>query len=113
MVSEKQIKKFVEDQKVLKLIDRMYTLQAINENQFDTVYSFVEEKGNSTTYERHYYVPDGEFKVEKKTTNTKVISYLGITVFKELDYQEMFFYNPTNGERKYIRKYNDGKLLRN
>ena len=66
MVSEKQIKKFVEDQKVLKLIDRMYTLQTINENQFDTVYSFVEEKGNSTTYERHYYVPDGEFKVEKK-----------------------------------------------
>ena len=49
----------------------------------------------------------------RRRQHTKVISYLGITAFKELDYRENGLYTPANGERKYIRKHNDGKLLRN
>lgn len=48
MISEKQVEKFVEDSKVLKLIDRIYRGERIDEDQFLAIYNFVQKKGKET-----------------------------------------------------------------
>lgn len=43
---ELRIYKYVQEEKILKLIDRMYNCEGITIEQFDAIYKYVEKKGH-------------------------------------------------------------------
>ena len=43
------ISKYVEENKILKLINRMCNGETINSTQFDTIFNYVKKKGYSST----------------------------------------------------------------
>lgn len=103
-MSETQLKKFVDKQKVIKLIDRIYSLQSINNSQFDTVAQFIVKHGTK----RPYHVEYGQHKSNKES-----YTYLGIVYIKDFDRETFMFFDTYTSSRKFVTKYNDGNQIRN
>jgi len=109
------ISKYVEENKILKLINRMCNGETINSTQFDTIFNYVKKKGYSSTIQEEWYVPvwkDGNLiRQEKQIREAPGYRYLGIFAKVENTENVLVFGDTRKRKISYIRKYRSGQLI--
>lgn len=104
---QKIIKKFVEESKVIKLIDRLCWGDFLSYNQCIQIFEFVEKKGKKCiAYDKivrctgiHYN------QIEESTKEIVGKHFLGIFVYEEYGYKYIRFVNPKLKAIKTLRIY--------
>lgn len=105
MASEKQIEKFVENEKVLKLIDRIYRGERIDEDQFLVIYNFVQKKGKKTYRTEKWHCPayDPEtgilIRTDTETKRKEGKMYLGIFASEDTTHAEYLLFHDVRPDK--------------
>lgn len=97
------ISKYVEENKILKLIDRMCNRESINYDQLIQIYDLVKKKGHSSMIEMQYIVRVGRTGEEHWSKDTKQIHghrWLGLFIYEgEYDNTKIIRYGDIKCDR--------------
>ena len=107
--------KYVEEVKILNLIDRMCNGESINANQFDDIYKFIERKGHSSTLELESHIPiwndlNSIIGYDDEIRPRKGVRYLGLFATSEYSAPTIYFGDTRKYRIAYIRKYSNGLI---
>ena len=109
------IAKYVEEGKILKLIDKMCNGETLNSTQFDTIFNYVKKKGYLSTIQEEWCVPvwkDGNLiRHDKQIREAPGYRYLGIFAKVENTEEVLVFGDTRKRKISYVRKYRSGQLI--
>lgn len=109
------IVKYVQEHKILKLIDRMCNGEFLNTSQFDTVFEYIKKKGHSSTIQEEWYCPVWEkgelIRHDKEIREAPGYRYLGVFAKVE-NTDKVLIYGDTRQNRiVYVRQYPSGQTI--
>lgn len=111
-----QLAKYVDESKILKLIDRICNGESINIAQFDLIYNYVEKKGHKSVMEEEVFTPvwnESQItRYEKSTYDRKGVRYLGVFITTEYGDKIIYFGDTRKRRISSIKRYLDC-LIRN
>lgn len=112
----KQLAKYVDESKILKLIDRMYNGESLSTSQFDTIFDYIKKKGHKSVMEEEVFTPVRNesqiIRYEKSTYDRKGVRYLGVFVTTEYGDKIIYFGDTRKRKISSIKRYPDC-LIRN
>lgn len=92
-MDDKQARKLYSEFKILKVMDRLYNCEYINDEQFTAIYNLIQSKGKKSVIKRVKSVyRDGVWHDEKKDTQGR--RYLGMFAFEEYG-DKIIYYGDT------------------
>lgn len=85
------IGKYVEEHKILKLIDRMCNGESLNHDQFVTVFDYVKKKGHSSVIQEEWMIPvwDGDSIAYHRKEIRERPGYRYLGIFATMEGNEM------------------------
>lgn len=109
------IHKYVEESKILKLINKMCNGETINSTQFDTIFDYVKKKGYLSTIQEEWYIPvwkNGNLVGHnKQTREAPGYRYLGIFAKVEDMENVLVFGDTRRGKISSIKRYKSGQII--
>ena len=100
--------KLLNQDKIFKLINRLYIGDKLNEKQINQIISFVNEKGFHT--EKQYYLPLTEF-MPSRTVKYQGMEYAGLFVYQDSWRTNIDYYSHKEDKKKNIAIYDDGEIF--
>lgn len=100
--------KLLNQEKVLKLINRIYIGDTLNLKQINQIMDFINEKGFHT--EKRYDYPSTDI-CPARTVKYQGMEYAGMFIYQDNWCTNIDFYNHRENRMKTIKIYDDGKIF--
>ena len=100
--------KLLNQDKILKLINRIYIGDRLNPKQITQIMDFVNENGFRT--EKQYHFPPTNF-LPSRTIKQQGMQYAGLFVYQDNWCTNIDYYSHKEHRKKNIKIYDDGKIF--
>ena len=100
--------KLLNQDKILKLINRIYMGDRLNLKQITQIMNFVNDNGFRT--EKQYYFPPTDF-LPSRTVKYQGMEYAGMFIYQDTLCTNIDYYSHKENKKKTIKIYGDGKIL--